>query len=89
MQKTTFGLNSINTPTPKWATYLFRIVLYLSTLGSIAVSSLTVFDRLMSSEAKLDLIGVFGFVTLAVHLFTRAFGLQPIDQKDFEPNNKN
>lgn len=89
MQKTTFGIGSINTPTPKWATYLFRVVLYFSTLGTIGLSTLTFFDRFLTSQDKLDAIGIFGFVTLGVHLFTRAFGLQPIDPKDFDTNNKN
>lgn len=61
----------IVSPTPAWANWVFRIVLYVAALGNIYV---TIFTQL-PQETKDMIVGVSSFVTIAVHLASRMFGV--------------
>jgi len=66
-----FGLNQIKNPTPATATWLFRIVLYLSGLGNIAIIAFTN----ISPELKLNIVSWSSFATLAIHSASKMFGI--------------
>ena len=66
-----FGFNQVNNPTPAIAVWVFRIVLYLSGLGNIAIIAFT--D--LSPEVKLTIVSWSSFATLAVHSASKMFGI--------------
>lgn len=66
-----FGLKQINNPTPATATWVFRIVLYLSQLGNIAIIAFTN----LAPEIKLTIVSISSFATMAVHSASKMFGI--------------
>ena len=66
-----WGLNQISNPTPAFATWLFRIVLYVANLGNLAIISFTN----MPDHTKITIVAVSSFVTLAVHSASKMFGV--------------
>lgn len=73
-----FGLNQINNPTPASATWVFRIVLYVASLGTIAIASFTN----LPDHVKVHIASLSSFATLAVHLASKTFGIPlPDDAK--------
>ena len=66
-----FGLKQIGNPTPATATLIFRIVLYFSGLGNIAIIAFT--D--LPDELKLKIVSWSTFATLAVHSASKMFGI--------------
>ncbi len=69
---TGFGFGHIGSPTPQFATNIFRIVLYLSSVGTIAVSMFTT----MKPETKVLVAEICSFATLATHMASKMFGVQ-------------
>lgn len=66
-----FGLNQLNNPTPASATWVFRIVLYLSQLGNIAIIAFTN----LPPDTKLTIVSISSFATMAVHSASKMFGI--------------
>jgi len=75
MNKTKFGFGQILSETPKWATWIFRVVLYAAGATVIIVGSL----HSIPAPVKVDILTTCSEVTLAVHGLTRMFGLQVQD----------
>lgn len=65
------GFNQINNPTPAWANWAFRIVLYVAALGNIYV---TIFTQL-PPDIKDLIVGISSFVTIATHMASKMFGV--------------
>jgi hypothetical protein len=77
-----FGLNQINCPTPAWATNLFRIVLYIASIGTIAIGVFTT----MPDALKVHIAEASSFITIAVHLFSKMWGVQiPDNSQNIKP----
>jgi len=75
---TKFGFDQTGLPTPKWASTVFTIILYVATLGTLAVSIFTT----MPDAQKVHICEICSFVTLAVHQASKMFGIQlPQDNK--------
>jgi hypothetical protein len=66
-----FGLKQISNPTPAMATWVFRVVLYLSGLGNIAIIAFTT----LPADVKLNIVSWSSFATLAVHSASKMFGI--------------
>lgn len=75
MANTKFGLTQILAETPKWATWVFRVVLYLAGATVIVVGSL----HAIPAPVKIDIMTTCTEVTLAVHGLTKMFGLKVDD----------
>lgn len=76
--KTTFGLPSLNKPTPKWATWFFRVFFYVTSMTTVALGMFT--D--IPVETKLHIAEWTAFGNIAVHAFTRMCGIS-IDVTDY------
>ena len=71
IQKTSFGVNQISNPTPNWANWIFRTLLYAGAITTIVLSTITeIPDNVKLVVAKYTLEGI----TL-VHAFTKMFGI--------------
>jgi len=81
--KTTFGLGQIGNSTPKWAKWIFRIVLYLCSGSILAITTLNVGRLGMNSEDIKDTVALLSFITVAVHALSRMVGVE-IKQEDYQ-----
>lgn len=70
MANTKFGLSQIAEQTPKWATWVFRVVLYLCAIVSLYI---TTYD--FSPETVKEVAKICAATTVFVHGLTRMFGL--------------
>ncbi len=66
-----FGLGQIKNPTPKWATNVFRIVLYAAAVAGIIIGSISE----IPDPVKVVILKYAAEVTLAVHALTKLFGI--------------
>jgi len=71
MPVTKFGFSQFWNQTPMWATWVFRVVLYLCVIAIVFVNTYT------SLPANLkQIISIYAAQTIAfVHLITKMFGL--------------
>jgi hypothetical protein len=67
----TFGPNQIGNVTPDWATWVFRIYFYLVQFTSIVLAFFT--D--VSPEFKVRIIGYLQLSVVAVHGFSKMWGI--------------
>lgn len=81
MPEQKFGISQISNPQPKWTKTLFRVVFYVASLGTLAVSTFTK----MPDEIKLNVAEAASFISIAAHLFSKMWG---IDISDIETNKK-
>lgn len=66
-----FGLNQVGNPTPATATWIFRIVLYACSLGTIATATFTN----LPDHVKVQVAQWSSFLVVAVHLASKMFGV--------------
>ena len=65
------GFNQINNPTPAWANWVFRIVLYVAALGNAYAAM----DADLTPFLLKKIVLISSFATLAVHLASKMFGV--------------
>ena len=65
------GINQITNPTPAWANWIFRIVLYVCSLGNIVVTTFTK----LPDDVKLEIVEWSSFLVIAVHMASKMFGV--------------
>jgi len=70
--KTTFGFGQIGSPTPLFITNIFRVVLYLCGVATLAVGIFTT----MPEHTKVLVAEICSFITLATHSASKMFGIQ-------------
>lgn len=73
--KTSFGPQFIGQPTPMWAKWAFRIFFYVTSMTTLALSLFTS----IPTEAKLHIAEAVGFANMAVHSFSKMFGIKVED----------
>lgn len=73
--KTKFGLGQIGNHTPKWATWVFRISLYVISFALIAVNTLNVGRIGLTPEDVKDLNPLLSLLIPAIHALTRMIGI--------------
>lgn len=67
--KTVFG--AINSPTPMWATWMFRIVFGLTTILAFWVGGSTLFEQ----TTKFEIIQGLKALDAVIFLFSKTFGI--------------
>lgn len=72
-----FGLNQIGNQTPKWAKWFFRLFFYITSMTTLALSMFTT----IPTEIKLHVAEAVGFANMAVHSFSKMWGI-PIDDEN-------
>lgn len=81
---TKFGINQVNTETPKWASWVFRIVFLLTTVATFVIAG----DDNISNEVKVR-IGVYlKALDMFIYGLSKMFGVQVKDEvhNSNEPN---
>lgn len=66
-----FGLGQVNKPTPKWATWSFRVFFYLASLATIIVTT----DNAIPPHIALMVAKYLAFATMGVHGISKMFGV--------------
>ncbi len=74
-QETKFGPKFIGNETPKWARWLFRIFFYVTSMTTLALS---LFSNI-PTETKLHIAEAVAFANMAVHSFSKMFGIKVED----------
>lgn len=67
---------SISNPTPKWATWIFRIALYLCSFAILALTTLNVGRIGLNADDVKDLAALLSLITMAIHALTRMIGVE-------------
>lgn len=67
---------SISKPTPQWAVWLFRIVLYICSLLILALTTLNVSRVGLDATDVKDLVAALSLATMAIHALTRMIGVE-------------
>jgi len=80
---TKFGLAQIGNQTPKWATWFFRISLYLLSFVMLALSTLNVARFGLTAEDIKDLTALFSLLIIGIHSLTRMVGVD-IKESDYQ-----
>jgi hypothetical protein len=70
-----FGFNQIGNPTPKWANWIFRIVLYGAAIVNITVIAFTDIPQ----PLQLLLLKYSGSAVIFVHMISKMFGIDLSD----------
>jgi hypothetical protein len=73
--ETGFGPKFIGSRTPEWARWLFRIFFYVTSMTTLALSLFST----IPVETKLHIAEVVGFANMAVHSFSKMFGIKVED----------
>lgn len=85
MNKVKFGLGQIGNPTPQWATWTFRVLLYAGAIVTVVLSTVSeIPDNIKLVVAKYTLEGI----TL-VHALTKMFGITITDDPTNPPSSGN
>ena len=71
--KTVFG--ALNSPTPAWATWMFRVFLGLTTAAAVWVSGTNLIDPALKNEIVL----ILKVLDPIVFMVSKLFGLVPTD----------
>ena len=80
---TKVGLSQIGNHTPQWATWTFRVTLYILSFIILALSTLNV-SRLGLTDLDIkDINAVLSLLIIAVHSFTRMIGVE-IKPEDYQ-----
>lgn len=69
--KTGFGLGHINKPTPLWATWTFRVFLYMASFTTIIVTT----EHGIPPVLAIAIAKYLGYAVLAVHGLTKMVGV--------------
>ena len=69
---------SISQPTPKWATWLFRIVFLITTAGMIWVGA----TRLIQDDSKVEIMLAMKVLDVVVWGIGRGLGVKKEDYED-------
>lgn len=78
MAEQKFGPQFIGTETPQWAKWLFRIFFYCTSTIGIALGIFTS----IPTEMKLHIYEGITFANMAMHGFTKMFGIK-VDDADY------
>lgn len=70
--KNTFGIPSLQRPTPEWAKWVFRIFFYVTSMTAIALS---IFTKI-SPETKLIIMEATTFANVAMHGLSKLVGVK-------------
>lgn len=81
--ETKFGLNQIGNHSPKWATWIFRISLYICSFLILALTTLNVGRIGLNSDDVKDLTAALSLIIMAIHALTRMIG-QEIKPEEYE-----
>lgn len=76
---TKFGLGQIKKPTPAFAKWIFRVVLYFSSIGTFVINT---DDEIQAKTAK-RWTKYLAISTIAVHMGSKLFGVE-IDENEFK-----
>ncbi len=66
-----FGIGQLDKPSPKWATWTFRIFLYASSLATIIMTT----DNAIPAATALLVVKYLGFANIAVHGLSKMVGI--------------
>lgn len=86
---TKFGLGQLKNQTPKWALWIFRIVILLTTVGVYLVSS----DETIPDATQVKLLVYLKAVDMFVWGLVKMFGIEPdsiqsVGEKDNQQSDK-
>lgn len=81
MPDTKVGLGQITNPTPKWATWVFRIVLYAAAVMNIIVTVIAE----IPADMQLILLKYSAYAVTLTHMFTRLFGIPTPKIPEYNP----
>jgi len=70
--KTRFGFKYIDSPSPMWVKWVFRVFFYVTSMTTIALSTFTN----IPNETKLLITEWVTFANLAVHSASKMFGIE-------------
>jgi len=77
-QQTGFGPKFIGNRTPVWARWMFRVFFYVTSMTTLALSIFTT----IPVETKLHIAEVVAFANMAMHSFSKMFGIK-IEDTDY------
>ena len=79
-----FGTKSaISSPTPKWATWTFRIFFYVSSFVTFIIAT----DGTIPQATALQIIKWLAITTVAVHGFSKMWGIDTKNAFNQSPKN--
>ena len=82
-QTTKFGFNQVGHHTPQWATWVFRISLYLLSFVILALSTLNVSRFGLTDLDVKDLNALFSLLIIGIHSLTRMVGVD-VKPEDYQ-----
>ena len=82
-ETTKFGLGQVGNHTPQWATWVFRITLYLLSFVMLALSTLNVSRFGLTDLDIKDLTALFSLLIIGIHTLTRMVGVD-IKNEDYQ-----
>lgn len=68
-----FGFGQLDNPSPRWAKWVFRIVLYLCSFATFVLTVMPA--KRVSPETALEIIGYLAIVIVGVHGFSKMVGI--------------
>jgi len=83
MKTTKFGVDQIGNHTPQWATWVFRIVLYICSLLILALTTLNVSRIGLNAGDVKDLVALLSLAIMAIHTGTRMIGVE-VKPEDYQ-----
>lgn len=83
--KTKIGLGQIGNHTPQWATWIFRIILWVLSFATLAINTLNVERIGLDSLDVKDTTALFSLLILGAHSLSRMVGVE-VKKEDYEIN---
>ena len=82
-ETTTFGFGQIGNHTPSWATWIFRVLLWIFSFATLAINTLNVSRLGLNDLDVKDTTALLALLILGAHSLSRMVGVE-VKKEDYE-----